>query len=86
MSHYDEYYEQQDRINAQNKNTRIEHEYSKIISDISNYHHRKGTSVKELKFDMIKSLAVCRVNGFKDNQLDALLTEIVKEFHKATVA
>jgi hypothetical protein len=67
---------------GENDNVRIEQEGSKIISNISDERHRKGSSLKTYNFILIKKLAKCRVNGFKDNQLDDLLTEIINELHR----
>lgn len=86
MGHYDEYYEEQARKDVADKNKRIDIEANSIRIEITDYYHRRFAILEEndLKHDMINKLATCRVEGFKGQQLDDLLTEIVKAFHKAT--
>jgi hypothetical protein len=85
MGHYDKYYEEQDRREAIDINKRIDTEANSIRIDIKDYYHRRFTSLEEkgieLKHNMINKLAECRVTGFKGQQLNDLLTEIVKAFH-----
>ncbi|NBO87371.1 MAG: hypothetical protein EBV00_04390 [Burkholderiaceae bacterium] len=84
-SHYDEYYEERDREIANDyyrrKYKEIQEEISKIrieiIKDLP-----EDISFKGYYPNLVEKLASCRAYKFKEDALDILLTEIVKELHK----
>jgi len=85
MGHYDKYYKEQDRINTADKNNQMAEQIAKIrieiIESLPLNISFKGYYPK-LVNKLVNKLAACRVNGFKNNELDDLLTEIVKHLHK----
>ena len=81
MGHYDEYYEEQGRINAADKNNQIRKEASKVISEIIKS-LPKYIDFKGYHPELVDKLAACRVHRFRENELNELLTEIIKHLHR----
>ena len=77
MGHYDEHYEEQDRISSAYNQKRIEEKSSEIIKNLSD-----DISFKGYHPNLVEKLAACRVHKFNEVALDNLLTEIVKHLHK----
>ena len=81
MGHYDEHYEEQDRISSAYNQKRIEEKSSEIrIEIIKNL--PDDISFKGYYPNLVEKLAACRVHKFNEVALDNLLTEIVKHLHK----
>ena len=81
MGHYDKYYEEQDRIDTADKNDQMAEQIVKIRTQIIES-LPLNISFKGYYPKLVNKLAACRVHGFKDSELDDLLTEIVKHLHK----
>ena len=81
MGHYDDYYEEQGRIDAADKNNQIKAEVSKIRIEIVKS-LPLDTSFKGYYAELVDKLATCRVYQFEKNELNELLTEIVKHLHR----
>jgi hypothetical protein len=85
MGHYSENYEERDRkhnkINAAYKNREIEEEISNIRSEFLESIPKDAYS-KGWRSDLVEKLAACRVHRFREDELNELLTEIVKYLHK----
>lgn len=69
MKHYEEHYEDQDRINTVDVDKQIKKEISKINKELINHNPNR---------DLVEKLAACRVHSFREDELNDLLTEIVK--------
>ena len=80
MGHYDEYYEEQGRINAADKNNQIREEASKVRTEITKS-LPKNIDFKGYHPELVEKLAACRVHRFRENELNELLTEIIKHLH-----
>jgi len=77
MGHYNEYYEEQDRDNRIYMNLQCVEEASKIRREFLES-TTEDVDSKGWQSDLVEKLAACRVHRFREDELNELLTEIVK--------
>ncbi len=81
MGHYNEYYEEQNRGNRIYMNLQCVEEASKIRREFLES-IPKDVYSKGWQSDLVEKLAACRVHRFREDELNELLTEIVKHLHR----
>ena len=81
MGHYNEYYEEQDRDNRIYMNLQCVEEASKIRREFLES-TTEDVDSKGWHYDLVEKLAACRAHRFREDELNELLTEIVKHLHR----